>query len=134
MKKLFGVFLVFGMLCLTALATGCGGVDLYMYIFAGEYRKIEQNATFDNVKELEVQWLSGELKIVSGDVEHITLKESGNEVSKKPAYYRQREDGHMTIMYFKSGEIRNVEIKKQLVITVPRDALIHKCRSRRKLG
>lgn len=121
MKKLLSVLICFGLFGLVMTLSACGGVDLYMYIFAGEYSKITQNLTLDNVKELEINWLAGELKIVSGDVEKITLTESGDRAEDKPGYYRLREDGHLNIEYFKSGEVRDHKVIKNLTITVPQN-------------
>ncbi len=121
MKKLFSFLMCLGLMGLAFAFSGCGGVDLYMYIYAGEYKRITSSTSFEEeIKDLEINWLAGELKVIAGDVDKITLTETGEKVEDKPGYYRLTNDGHLDIEYFKSGEVRDPKIIKNLTITIPR--------------
>lgn len=121
MKKLFSLLMCLGLIGLAVAFSGCGGVDLYMYIYAGEYKRITSSTTFtDEIVDLEINWLAGDLTVVAGDVENVTLAEFGEKAEDKPGYYRLTMDGHLDIEYFKSGEVRDSKIVKNLVVTIPR--------------
>ena len=124
MKKLFGFVLCALLLPVVFTFTGCGGVDLYMYMYAGKYEAISSGDTFDNVKDIDIDWITGNLTIKSGAVEKVTITENGDNAGSKPAYYRQFKNGLMDIKYFKSGETRDTSIMKDLVITIPEDTVL----------
>lgn len=120
MRKFLGLIFCLGFFPIIFALTGCGGVDLYMYIHASKYAAI-QTGEYENIKEMQIDWISGSLTIKSGDVSNVVIAESGEMAVKKPAYFRQLEDGTIDIKYFKSGETRDTTVLKNLVITVPND-------------
>lgn len=119
MKKLLNIIMCVSIICLSMLMTGCGGVDFYIYMYVNEYSVIGNNKAFEIVKEIEIDWLNGNVNIVKGDVDKVTLSESGENSYQYPAYCRLREDGHLNVKYLKSGEIKDTSLKKDLTITVP---------------
>ena len=123
MRKFLALIFCLGFFPIIFTLTGCGGVDLYMYIHASKYSAV-QNGGYENVKEIQIDWLSGSLTVRSGDVDNVVLAESGEMAVKKPAYYRQLEDGTIDIRYYKSGETRDLTVAKNLIITVPREGAL----------
>ncbi len=121
MKKLLTTVFVTTLCCLGVVFSGCGGFDLYLYMYVNAYEKINNTELTDSVvRELKVDWLVGQVNVISTDVESITLKETGENATKKPAYYKLGEDGILDIRYYKSGEIRDLSIIKNLTVEVPR--------------
>lgn len=120
MKRLFGLLICIG-LCFGLFATaGCGGIDLYIYMYAGEYAPISAEEQLENVKDIDIDWLAGSVKITTADVEKVIITESGAESAKYPAYYRLQANGFLTIKFLKSGETRKDDIEKNLIITLPK--------------
>ncbi len=122
MKKLLGLALFVLLLPMVFTLSGCGGVDLYMYLYAGKYEQIVSGGSYDNVKDLDIDWIAGNITIKSGNVEKVTISESGDNAGARPAFCRQLENGYMDIRYFKSGETRDTSIMKDLEIIIPADS------------
>ena len=125
MKK-FGKFILFGLTAAVAVGTALAGmtacnVESFHYDDAKNYSV--GGATVSNtVGELEIEWLTGEVNVVYGDVETVTFSEKSDETLSKERTLHNWLDGvTLHIKYAESGiKLTNVKLpEKALTVTLP---------------
>jgi DUF4097 and DUF4098 domain-containing protein YvlB len=124
MKKLWVFAMAALLLPIVFAFSGCGGVDLYMYLYAGQYTQIVSGGSYENVKDLDIDWVAGNITIKSGNVDNVTITERGDNAAVRPAYFRHLENGFMDIRYYRSGETRDTSIMKDLEIVIPNNTTL----------
>lgn len=76
-----------------------------------------------DLQEIEIDWVSGNIRLVPANVSHIEVSESGKDTSKYPMICQQ--DGRtLKIEYCKNttfGDLKNLKFSKDLNILVPMD-------------
>lgn len=76
-----------------------------------------------DMQEIEIDWVSGNIRLVPANVSHIEVSESGEDTSKYPMICRQ--DGQtLKIEYCTNtifGDLKNLKFSKDLTILVPMD-------------
>ncbi|MDD5863467.1 MAG: DUF4097 family beta strand repeat-containing protein, partial [Firmicutes bacterium] len=82
------------------------------------------SVTAEGIRDIEIDWAAGTITIAPGDVEEITVSESAVSDEKYQMVSKQSGD-KLTIQFCREtvsfGMHLNESIKKDLVITVPRD-------------
>lgn len=86
--------------------------------------RIDGAAQFSaDIQEIEIDWVSGNIRLVPANVSHIEVSESGKDTSKYPMICQQ--DGRtLKIEYCKNttfGDLKNLKFSKDLNILVPMD-------------
>lgn len=95
---------------------------------SGEYilpSGTEITISADEIKELDIEWVSGSIILQPGDVDEITFSESEVSDSKYALVWKQK-GSNLSIQFCKDSITFpsfgiNVDLSKDLVITVPRD-------------
>lgn len=76
-----------------------------------------------DLQEIEIDWVSGNIRLAPANVSHIEVSESGKDTSKYPMICQQ--DGRtLKIEYCKNttfGDLKNLKFSKDLNILVPMD-------------
>lgn len=88
----------------------------------------EKNEYFDYVSDVEIVWVSGSVKIVTGDVDGVTIQETF-EKEKLPDDYKVRSylDGaKLYIAFAKPGKLNITNFKKDLTVTFPTEMALKK--------
>ena len=86
------------------------------------FRRIDGAAQFSaDLQEIEIDWVSGNIRLVPANVSSIEVSESGEDTSKYPMICRQ--DGQtLKIEYCTNtifGDLKNLKFSKDLTIFVP---------------
>ena len=86
--------------------------------------RIDGAAQFSaDLQEIEIDWVSGNIRLAPANVSHIEVSESGKDISKYPMICEQ--DGQtLEIEYCTSttfGDLKNLKFSKDLTILVPMD-------------
>ena len=86
--------------------------------------RIDGAAQFSaDLQEIEIDWVSGNIRLAPANVSHIEVSESGKDTSKYPMICKQ--DGQtLKIEYCKNttfGDLKNLKFSKDLNILVPMD-------------
>ncbi len=109
-------------------AGGCGkagpggaGRVSSRYAHAEQYTRGEGNAD-DRIRNLDLNWLSGSVKIEEGDTEEIRFEEEANQTLDEDSGMYYWVDGDtLRIQYCREGDIRlSNKLHKELYVTVPK--------------
>ncbi|MDO5546685.1 MAG: DUF4097 family beta strand repeat-containing protein [Eubacteriales bacterium] len=76
-----------------------------------------------DIREIEIDWVSGNIRLMPADVESIEVSETGVEDAKYAMVW-ELEGQTLKIEYCKNptfGDLKNLKFSKDLTITVPRD-------------
>lgn len=128
MKKTLRILSSLLLVVLTVIAcTGCFHISSddilgeYKYAYGDQYTKYADKVNVDpfaDIIKLEINWIAGEINVVSGD--NFTIEEESTKGDYYPLYYRI-DDGKLTIHFCQSGSSSKSISKtaKSLTVTIP---------------
>ncbi|MDO4479409.1 MAG: DUF4097 family beta strand repeat-containing protein [Lachnospiraceae bacterium] len=106
----------------TALAiTGCGGLESLVYPDPDSY-KIGNAEIAENVEHIDIDWISGDVKIVTDDVKTLSIREeTGRDISDKQRVHWRLNGSTLSIKFCASGiKPRHIStLNKDLTVTIP---------------
>lgn len=120
MKKLLGILLsVVTVACACFVLTGC--TSGYTYARADEYSVGETELASSDVNSIDIDWVSGEVKVVHSDVDKITITESAicGDITSDFTMRYLLENGTLRIKFAKSGKWRFGNLEKALTVSLP---------------
>ena len=99
---------------------GIGGLTFHIDSGSGTVVENEASVSADGIKNLEINWASGSVKIESAETDRITFRETSSSDSKYRMTY-QLSDNTLKLNYGTTGiSISLISIpSKDLIITVP---------------
>lgn len=109
-----------------AMSSGCvihtgGGTSTVKYDNADSYRT-GNGRTSDNIRNLEIDWISGNVDISYGKGDEIVFEEtSKDEITDELTMRWLVEDGTLHIKFCKAGKINVNNCDKTLKVTLPKD-------------
>lgn len=130
MKKKVAFCLAIVMCCLAM--TGCSvvksvgnGLTNLDYDFADKY-SVGGGIISEAVDCIDLNWISGNIKIVTDDVDDITISEKCDSSNEEFKLRYLVVDGTLRIQFAKSGKWNFNNIKKELKIVLPKDLKLKK--------
>ena len=108
------------------MMSGCivhigGGLSTIKYDNADSY-SIGSGSTSDNIRNLEIDWISGNVEISYGKEDEIILEEtSEDEITDELTMRWLVEDGTLHIKFCKAGKINVNNCDKTLKVTLPKN-------------
>ncbi len=115
MKRIIGIFLIFSMLF---AFVGCARVSIYYN--DSEYYTAGNVTVESSVISIDIEWLSGQVDIVVGTGEFITVSEEyPEELPEDEKLHYFLDGGVLRIKYAKSGVVDIKEKAKKLTVCVP---------------
>lgn len=118
-KKYKTIIVTFSIIFLGLLLTGC---NYYNYNHANQYTA--GNATIsDEIKYLNIEWISGNVKIIYYDDESIIFNETANRNLKSTELVRYWQNGEvLNIRFAGKGKHNFTNLQKTLTIWVPKNS------------
>lgn len=117
MKKAAAIIFIVVVVC---LALTIGNLKTYRYADGDEYNAGGTHIS-DAVKDVEINWVSGKVNIVTYDGDDIVLSEESNgKLSEKNKMRWQLEGNTLRVQYAKSGLFRVNNISKELTVKLPK--------------
>lgn len=115
------ILILLGILC-ACLGIGVLTIDLGLGS-SGTYVEGEASVSAGQIRDLEIEWASGSIRIVTADTDTITFSESGQSNEQYRMTYEQSDDTlHLSYGSSQGIQIGLVSIpSKDLTITVPKD-------------
>ena len=114
------VLLLTGLL-VTLIATNTSWGGGFRYPDPGSYEIGDQEYT-EAIDSIDVDWITGSIKISAYDGESVKVSEALSENDEKYQLRSKVEDGVLIIKFLKSGvNVNKINFSKELTIEVPRD-------------
>ena len=126
MKGLKRTLAAASLIVCTIMMSGCivhigGGTSTIKYDNADSYT-IGSGRTSDSIRNLEIDWISGNVDISYGKGDEIIFEEtSKDEITDELTMRWLVEDGTLHIKFCKAGRIRINDLDKTLKVTLPKD-------------
>ncbi len=98
-------------------------VTVFTYENADRY-SIDQTEFSDYVSALDINWVSGSVKITTGSVRSVTVEETYSKEKVSDAYkvHTYLDNGTLHVAFAKSGKfVGFINLKKDLVVTFPQE-------------
>lgn len=128
-KKIPCGILIAVLLCLSGCSfvngSGIGkGLSYYKYQNASSY-SVGDGSADSEISRLEINWISGDVSVVYGDVAQVQFSETAGQQLKDSQRMRYLQDGSsLTIQFMESGKRQVKDLKKSLIITLPQDSAL----------
>ena len=126
LKELKITLAVTALIICMIMLSGCvihtgGGLSTIKYDNADSYA-IGSGRTSDSIRNLEIDWISGNVEISYGKEDEIILEEtSKDEITDELTMRWLVEDGTLHIKFCKAGRIRINDLDKTLKLTLPKN-------------
>ena len=128
MKKITA--LILALVCVLALSA-CSGISLPGISYYGEYADASKYSTGDftynanEIKEIEINWISGNIEIIQSDAATLSVRESGGTLETEEQMHYYLRAGKLIIHYCGSGYKKNIDASaKNLKIEIPENISI----------
>ncbi|MBO4540158.1 MAG: DUF4097 family beta strand repeat protein [Clostridia bacterium] len=125
-KSIIFVVIALMLLCVCSLSAchkNNENVTVFTYEDADKY-STDQTEFSDYVSELDINWVSGSVKITTGNVRSITVEEKYSKEKVSDAYkvHTFLDNGKLHVAFAKSGKfVGFINLKKDLVVTFPQE-------------
>jgi len=123
MKKITAILLVLvSVFCLSACHAG--DIKLGIYAPYWNFWKYSKGSSFtysaSEIAEIDINWVGGEIEIVSSDAQTLSITENSEELSDDAKMHYYINEGKLTIHYSKSMLKEDIDVsKKHLRVEVP---------------
>lgn len=127
MKKRLGI-LTAALLAVACIFSGCvvvrsvgGGLSTVSYDYEEKYTLGEGSVDASKIKNIEVNWISGKIKVKTDDVKEIKIEESSKELKDDFKLRYLVIDDTLFIQFARSGKWNFEGVKKELTLTLPKN-------------
>lgn len=132
MKKRIGTITA-ALLAIICIFSGCGvvkgvggGISTIAYDYEEKYTIGNGAVDASKIKNIELNWISGKIKVQTADVNEIKIEEEAKDIKEDYKLRYLVIDDTLFIQFARSGQWNFSGVKKEITLTLPKDFSLNK--------